>query len=397
MLPEIATISVGCVHAGARNHPTTDFLSVVAILSVVASLAPVASCASRVRISDVSGSGLEESGVVPEVREPDIEPCNVPREEFTEIRSCTSNEECPTGWCLAVVGAIDKEGVCALQTEQCPPGWVPRDMYMEWGEPYNFCLKPHCVPELVPADMICGSCGWSGCRIELQSLETYPHVFGQAEGVCVVMEEPRQYCSIPCDEGSPCPQGSECAELWVSSEQQYGYHCKPAEPCEAEAGLAGVSCSKNEECYSGYCVDDPTSEEDGAYCAGHCSEAFDCGPPDGDYMCVCVGMWCPVESPWLCVLKAGWPCSFDGECAKGFVCHDEYEKPECRPPSGKGEPCLYSDDCEDSLYCDPAGETPVCRPGERGAYGLPCKKDIECQPGLICNLSSIPGLCLPPL
>ena len=211
------------------------------------------------------------------------------------------------------------------------------------------------------------------------------------------MEELRWYCSIPCDKESPCPQGTECTEMWALLEQQYGYYCKPTEPCEDEAGLAGVSCSNNEECDSGFCIDGPTSEDGGSYCAGYCFESFDCGPSDSEYMCVCIGMWCPVEAAWLCVLKAGWLCSLDWECAEGFVCHDEYEKAECWPPSGEGEPCLYSDDCEDSLYCSPEENPPVCRTGERGEQGQPCKEDLECQPGLICNLTAIPGLCLPPL
>ena len=361
---------------------------------LVVALATTISCASPQGTADLQDARQQELCCTIETVDHDDDPCNVPWEEFTEIRNCSSNEECPTEFCVAVVGAVEKDGVCALRTEQCPAGWVREDLYVKRGKPHPYCLVPHCVPKLAPAEMICGGCGWTGCLIQLQSMEEYPSLVEEAEGVCVMMEELRPYCSIPCDEMNPCPQGAKCAEMWVPSKQQYGNYCKPVEPCESEAGQPGTACSKDDECFTGWCLADPTSDHGENYCTGSCFEV-DCGPPDSPYMCRCIGMWCP-EGAWLCVLKAGWPCSNDWDCAEGYICRDDLEKPECWPPGLEGEPCLYSDDCGDGLYCDSSEEPPACRLGDRGAQGLSCKQHSECQQGLVCNQAANSGFCLPP-
>jgi len=366
----------------------------ICILAVVTLLAGCPVNRPYVDVTDIPIAEilLDVVKVVPEIGDP----CEVPKDDFTEIVACSANEECPTGWCIRLAGSVEKEGVCALRTDHCPEGWAPQLLWVDWDDNYNTCQKNHCIPELNPADMICAPCGFNGCGLQLESVEEYPNLFGKVYGDCVLEDEFLSFCSIACDEDNPCPSGFECSDMWSPDEGHYDWYCRATEGCLEESekpGTPGSSCTEHSDCYSGWCLLDPASETEQGFCLRYCWNSDDCGPPDGNYMCRAVDMWNEI---YLCVPKKGWPCGLDSGCPDELVCHESYGSGQCWPPSKEGEACKYSDDCEEGLICDHGKEPPVCQQGIPGSPGTPCKEYSECQEGLVCNEWYDPPLCIPP-
>lgn len=197
--------------------------------------------------------------------------------------------------------------------------------------------------------------------------------------------------------------------------------CLAGEVCAAPAGACGgcvpsdlvgeargygEPCDMDEECASGYCLED----ESARYCSRVCMADEDCGPtfhcravedeaglacvrgPRGDVGDGCVnnddcgsGICATLgERRWCTAF-----CEDDEGCPSGFGCEMVGEASICVPDAALvGEPCEVNEDCASGL-CATRGTGSVCT-------RFCDAEELACAPGSECNrLDSRINICLP--
>lgn len=304
---------------------------------------------------------------------PGFQRCDIPGHEGTctdpgdNGDACTDGTQCTSGFCV--------DGFCC-GTRNCPEG--------------QFCNTGACGPPAPPGTP-CNDgeqCASGNC----------------VDGVCCTAEScpVGERCDIPGKEGtcnSTLPDGEACEEdgQCVSGHCTDGFCCNVDECAEGQScGVAGreglctvlptatptatptptpqpngFPCGSNQNCTSGYCVDDTC-----------CSTAF-CPP---NQFCDIAGSegTCAPRKP------QGAGCNEDSDCQSNNCELNNPNTPQgyagiCAPvrtptPIGPGGRCGETADCQPGFFCNEKD-------------GFICCNELECPANQTCRDPSNPGFC----
>lgn len=238
-----------------------------------------------------------------------------------------------------------------------------------------------------------------------------------AGGVC--LDLPSGYCSQPCGEDTPCPEGSSCWGLGDAG----GFclqDCTSRDQCR---GDDGYTCDLDRTCWlvdrpqspvGGPCQADNDCRDEGAFCYPDTYQGYPTGFFSGYCMIAdCSAESCPqgstceaifIDDGTACVAActtscpAGYECTDEGYCLpgcarsgcpNGFVCDlaGDFCKATCSPDS-----CADGEICRADGRCGP----PPCQDTGCG-QGYECAQSGDCVPDLVGGPGDDPGTACPDL
>ncbi len=308
--------------------------------------------------------------------------------------TCSSNDECPTGWTCAPECAASPDSSGAERPAMCP----------------NVCQPPAGICE---NGEVCGEgerCG-SVCEVVCPECQCAP---GES-CACPCYEDCKVGCfagcasDVECGPGEIChidacgPEG--CSGICAPGEKPYD--CKTDSDCIDSAGQVGVCqldhcesaappCDPSQEscdalppaCY-GFCefAGPITCDPNGSTCpAGtRCEAVSSCGGP---------GFGIPCMLEYQCVPDAPKSCTSDCDCDPALACSDGQCVPMGRLNECEVRACETDSDCADGEYCG-CGSDPSCpmcdvclfqcmpKPVDQGCY-----QDSDCKPGYQCEMTT---------
>lgn len=312
--------------------------------------------------------------------------------------SCTTNAECPTGFC---VDGVCCESACDSACQTCnhplsTPGLCAAqfDMTTDAACGAYTCYAGKCASSClwygsVPFEGLCASgnyCATNGSCLPKKENGAACAVAGEcvsglcADGVCCnsTCDGACDACNVAGSEGtcSPMPDGATgspacapylcdgisaaCPASCVADSDCVGGSFCDGGTCKTKLDI-GQACSNELQCASGFCVD-------GYCCNSACNGACDACDVPGSYgSCTLRPAGTQAEpscSPYLCDgTRAVCPasCASDADCVEKSTC--DLATSTCTMPAGlpNGEACTSGDECQssfcaDSICCDTACE-----------------------------------------
>jgi len=177
-------------------------------------------------------------------------------------------------------------------------------------------------------------------------------------------------------ENEPCPEGTYAPFSNAST------HC-PSDPfqrCCVPTGDIGSTCSDEDPCATGGCLDERSNYPAGGFCTLACDRENDLCPEWS--ACVSANF---SQAPGLCLAR----CASDGDCREGWSCQPHRTPRSDEPASvcwvpgmwglGLGEVCSQDRDCLSQVCWIESGDTGVCT--------SPCTSGASCVPGFTCELA----------
>jgi len=388
-----------------------------------------------------------------------------------QTADCGGDTTCLLGFCSRV---------CRMDGEAIPGACSDVSEFSTWGQdfacPADF---DFCLPAAV-AGQAATCAGNADCPIEALCAGLFPAGDGKASGVCLPASgkaagegcatanecasrlclHPGQNpatdgtCSLFCGTDAECPQGTLCAMVpltledevlgWAALCQPFGGSLAPCastadckfgkETCTAIIGpdggptmprcLAtanpeglwlGATCKKASDCFEPYCIFETWSSNVDAYCTRTCASDADCSPetacrkvhvspfagigPEGPFeLSVCL----KVADGSLCFVGEQGGCEQDwSTCAPipGGVAWIGTCKTGSCPPDCAGKTCRAADGCG-GLCLDACLENgAACADGPECLSEI-CLEGTCCSTGcagkcMSCTLTESPGECLP--
>jgi hypothetical protein len=241
--------------------------------------------------------------------------------------SCSSDNNCQSGYCLQYPGGGDFCGKNCSSDSNCASDFYCYDVSSGTDQ---------CVPNN-------GYCDQQGANIPIGQF-CYGHETCQSS-LCLALPG-NAYCSKECSQDSQCPGAMKCI----------GDYC-----IQGGSTAMGGSCQSHMDCQSSMCMGISASE---GVCTQECKEQYDC--PDGFS---CVGGYC----------YQGGGKSYGQPCEE----YDECESLYCKSAGALTDPfCTYQ--CENKYDCpdyDPCTYG-ICIPPGPGGFGEQCDQHPDCQTGL---------------
>jgi FG-GAP repeat len=336
----------------------------------------------------------------------------------------------PDGQCALVPLATDPDNECGVGAEQsCDGAGTCRKELGQACIDATECFSNQCV-DGVCCDTACGDLCMACAGTKT----------GGSDGTCAFVSadsDPDEECGTGSDQscdgagqckkhqGQGCSSGSECLSSYctdgVCCDRECGALCAsclqettgvpdgqcqavplgqdPDGECGGELGCfaegtcqleLGLSCSQQDECRSGYCVDGVCCESQCGFSCMACSAAKT-KQADGQCQPISAG----TDPDEECPQDPGYPasCGADGTCEGGQCRPHAPSSVECQPGSCADGTAQPAGKCDGLGHCDPPSEV-RCAPyicGESACLAA-CKSDQDCTAGVRCDVTS--GTCL---
>jgi hypothetical protein len=172
--------------------------------------------------------------------------------------SCVSGSDCRSGACTGgrCVDACCRTSDCARAEDVCRLGETPLSSSKTW-----ICGAPSVEATPTPS---------SACLLDSDC----------RSGACSVVIDGQRYCAEPCCSSKDCGEieSSALADtryVLACSKMNGERACARVVPVTAVRGV-GESCTDDDECRSGSCIEGPN----GRYCSDLCCEDASCGDPE---------------------------------------------------------------------------------------------------------------------
>jgi len=298
---------------------------------------------------------------------------------------CTTVDVCQAGACTGTE-PID----CSSDVDQCASG--SGTCNPESGR----CEFDSAEPNGTPCEAIDGQAGSGMCfdgqcsgfgvcdnRTYAQEINHPCNFDGEcASGNCIEFGNGwAMLCSQQCDQDTPCPEGTACAD------NGDGFWCMPGDITEILPGDSSLPmyqvCNSAEDCESGLCL----SIGDYRFCSGSCTNE-DTGRRDTS-MCGDCG-YCRKDGddqgfPWpnYCIPEgsgeAGDPCASSFDCEDRY-CFDGYCSQQCYTITDDIDTCPDAMTCVSGIVAEDVG---ICIYDESigFAMGDQCEENYQCESG----------------